>query len=169
MDGPLPISVDVYVGAIIAVGVVVVGWSVVGLAIDPASSSLGATLAVLCAGGEPLPAARSGYQRVVLDLRHVLHHLGAAVRPGAGHRDHGGRQHASCRSGVSSKLRRFLFNGSAPALAFWFGAQVFFGLSGAAPLYGAPISADTLVVPLACFAVVYFVLNSGLTAVADRA
>jgi putative nucleotidyltransferase with HDIG domain len=63
-------------------------------------------------------------------------------------------------------LRRFLFNSSAPAIAFWAGAQVFFGLSGFAPLSGADLAADTLVLPLACFAVVYFGLNSGLTAIA---
>ncbi len=45
--------------------------------------------------------------------------------------------------GVSSKLRRFLFNGSAPAVAFWSGAQVFFWLFGGEPLYGRPIGADT--------------------------
>ncbi len=63
-------------------------------------------------------------------------------------------------------LRRFLFNSSAPAIAFWAGAQVFFGLSGLAPLSGATLASDTLVLPLACFAVVYFGLNSGLTAIA---
>jgi putative nucleotidyltransferase with HDIG domain len=63
-------------------------------------------------------------------------------------------------------LRRVLFNGGAPALAFWTGAQVFFGLLGSPPLFGLPVPTDALVFPLACFALVYFTLNSGLTAVA---
>jgi hypothetical protein len=62
------------------------------------------------------------------------------------------------------RVRRMLFNGSAPALAFWCGATVFSWLSGLGPMFGATVDADTLVGPLACFAAVYFVLNSGLTA-----
>ena len=62
--------------------------------------------------------------------------------------------------------RRILFNSSAPAIAFWAGAQVFFLLSGSAPLYGTSIAVDALVWPVAGFATVYFALNSGLTAVA---
>lgn len=68
--------------------------------------------------------------------------------------------------GVSTRLRRYVFNGTAPAIAFWTGAQVFFALSGVAPLYGHAVSADALVLPLSCFTAVYFVLNSGLTAAA---
>ena len=37
-------------------------------------------------------------------------------------------------------LRRFLFNSGAPALAFWVGAQVFFWLSGSAPLFGSRVA-----------------------------
>ena len=63
-------------------------------------------------------------------------------------------------------LRRFLFNTSAPAVAFWVGAEVFFRVSGFTPLYGTGVAADTLVLPVAYFAAVYFALNSGLTAIA---
>jgi putative nucleotidyltransferase with HDIG domain len=63
-------------------------------------------------------------------------------------------------------LRRFLFNSSAPAVAFYAGAEVFFRLSGLAPLSGNAIAVDQLVLPLACFVTVYFALNSGLTAIA---
>ena len=65
-----------------------------------------------------------------------------------------------------TRLRRLLFNGSAPSLAFWCGAAVFFALSGFGPVFGSHIDVDRLVLPLACFAAVYFVLNSGLTALA---
>src|SRR5687767_10632900 len=63
-------------------------------------------------------------------------------------------------------VRRFLFNSSAPAIAFWAGAEVFFRLSGSAPLSGRVVAVDTLMWPVAAFATVYFALNSGLTAVA---
>jgi putative nucleotidyltransferase with HDIG domain len=68
--------------------------------------------------------------------------------------------------GRSSGLRRFLFNGSAPAVAFWCGAQGFFALSGLAPLNAMHVNVDVMVLPLLGFAAIYFVLNSGLTAVA---
>jgi putative nucleotidyltransferase with HDIG domain len=68
--------------------------------------------------------------------------------------------------GCNSKLSRFLFNGSAPAVAFWIGAQVYASLSGAGPLYGATPDLDGLLLPLAGFAGIYFLLNSGLTAIA---
>ena len=64
------------------------------------------------------------------------------------------------------RMRRMLFNGSAPALAFWCGAMVFGWLSGIGPMFGSTIDVETLVGPLACFAAVYFVLNYGLNAVA---
>ncbi len=67
------------------------------------------------------------------------------------------------------RVRRLLFNSGAPAIAFWVGAQVFFLLSGLRPLFGTQAEADTLVLPIAGFRPVYFVLNSGLTASGDRA
>src|SRR5436190_2801005 len=63
-------------------------------------------------------------------------------------------------------LRRFSFNSGGPAIAFSAGAWVFFRLSGLGPLFGAAIPVDAVVFPLGCFALVYFALNSGLTAVA---
>jgi putative nucleotidyltransferase with HDIG domain len=66
----------------------------------------------------------------------------------------------------TSRLRRFLFNSGAPAIAFWIGAQVFYGLHGPMPMFGVAVRADHLVFPIGCFALVYFALNSGLTAIA---
>lgn len=62
--------------------------------------------------------------------------------------------------------RRSIFNGTAPAIAFWCGAQLFFTLAGVGPLFGQSAHADALVWPLLAFTAVYFVLNSGLTAFA---
>ena len=64
------------------------------------------------------------------------------------------------------RTRQVLFNGASTALSLWIGAEIFFRMTGSVPLYGASIAADDVVVPLACFATVYFVLNSGLTACA---
>jgi putative nucleotidyltransferase with HDIG domain len=66
----------------------------------------------------------------------------------------------------TNRLRRFLFNSGAPAIAFWVGAQAFYWLSGVQPLFGTQVEADTLVLPIFSFALIYFGLNSGLTAVA---
>ena len=64
------------------------------------------------------------------------------------------------------RTRQILFNGAGTALSLWIGAEVFFRMTGTEPLYTAAIPADAVVIPLACFATVYFVLNSGLTAMA---
>ncbi len=63
-------------------------------------------------------------------------------------------------------VQRFLFNGSAPAISFWAGCQVFFVLVGSGPLIDMPVPADQIVLPLAAWATVYYLLNSGLTAIA---
>ena len=52
------------------------------------------------------------------------------------------------------RMRRFLFNSGAPAIAFWIGAQVFYFLHGAAPMFGVAVRADQLVLPIGCFALV---------------
>lgn len=69
-------------------------------------------------------------------------------------------------AGRGYPLRRFVFNGSAPAISFWVGCQVFFLLVGSGPLFDTPLPADRIVVPLAAWATVYYLLNSGLTAIA---
>jgi putative nucleotidyltransferase with HDIG domain len=65
-----------------------------------------------------------------------------------------------------NRLRRLLFNSGGPAIAFWVGAQTFYWLSGAQPLFSTEVHADVIVLPIACFALIYFGLNSGLTALA---
>lgn len=62
--------------------------------------------------------------------------------------------------------RQILFNGASAPLSLWIGAQMFFRLTGTGPLFGAAVSVDDVVAPLAVFATVYFLLNSGLTAFA---
>ena len=61
---------------------------------------------------------------------------------------------------------RVLFNLSGPALSLWSGIQVFFLLTGSAPLYESHVPADAIIGPLACLVIVYFALNSGLLSLA---
>jgi putative nucleotidyltransferase with HDIG domain len=62
--------------------------------------------------------------------------------------------------------RRMAFNVAAPALSLWAGAQTCFFLAGVAPLAQGRAPVGRLALPLMALAVVYFVLNSGLTALA---
>ena len=66
----------------------------------------------------------------------------------------------------SKKGLRVLFNLSAPAVAVWLAAQSFFAIAGVRPISEAPASILPLLAPLACLAVIYFLLNSWLIAVA---
>jgi putative nucleotidyltransferase with HDIG domain len=68
--------------------------------------------------------------------------------------------------GRGNSLRHVAFNGSGPAIAFWVACQVFFQLAGTGPLFDSAVHSDRVVMPLAALAAVYYLLNSGLTAVA---
>ncbi len=59
---------------------------------------------------------------------------------------------------------RILFNVTAPALSLWLASHLFFRMSGSRPLADSGGTFDALVVPLTVFAVVYFLLNTGLVA-----
>jgi len=61
---------------------------------------------------------------------------------------------------------RVAFNAASPALSIWTAGHVFFALTGAGPLGAGNLAAATVIGPLACLTAVYFVLNSGFTAVA---
>ena len=62
--------------------------------------------------------------------------------------------------------RRVLFNGTAPALAMWAAAHAFFLLAGAGPMAETKVSVARLIGPVMVFAGLFFVLNTGLIAVA---
>jgi len=70
----------------------------------------------------------------------------------------------SCRKG--HRWDRVAFNMAAPALSIWTAAQVFLRITGVGPLAQGRLPAASLIAPLACLTLVYFVLNSGFTAVA---
>ena len=61
---------------------------------------------------------------------------------------------------------RVAFNAVAPAFSLWVAARGFFLLSGVQPLAVADTPLGPLLAPLLCLAAIYFLLNSGLMAVA---
>jgi putative nucleotidyltransferase with HDIG domain len=66
-----------------------------------------------------------------------------------------------------NNLRQLLFNSTSSAIALWCGVQAYYLLSHQnSPGFDALSPHTTMIVPLACLAAVYFLLNSGLTAVA---
>jgi putative nucleotidyltransferase with HDIG domain len=66
-----------------------------------------------------------------------------------------------------NRRQQLLFNCCSAALSLWCGAQTYFLLSTPQPVaFDWAVPVTTAVGPLACFALVYFVLNSGLTATA---
>jgi putative nucleotidyltransferase with HDIG domain len=64
------------------------------------------------------------------------------------------------------QLRRLLFNVAEPAVSTWVAWHAFAWISGSAPLVGGGGTLATLVVPVLLMASVYFLMNSGLTALA---
>src|SRR5258706_9378102 len=61
---------------------------------------------------------------------------------------------------------RVVFNMAAPALSIWTAGTGFFRITGVGPLAQSSLPSASLVGPLACLTIVYFVLNSGFTAIA---
>src|SRR4051794_10024296 len=66
----------------------------------------------------------------------------------------------------SRRVERVLFNFAAPAIAVWLASQAFFAIAGIQPLALAPYPIFGLVFPLFILAVLYFLLNSWLIAIA---
>ena len=67
---------------------------------------------------------------------------------------------------TSRNFSRVLFNMAAPAIAIWAATHTFFRIANVPPLYLSPQPILSLVVPLLSLALVYFILNSWLIAVA---
>ena len=65
---------------------------------------------------------------------------------------------------ASRTWSRVLFNVTAPALSLWLASHLFFSLTGAQPLADTDGVFEAVVAPLTLFAIVYFLLNTGLVA-----
>jgi putative nucleotidyltransferase with HDIG domain len=64
------------------------------------------------------------------------------------------------------ELKRIAFNLAEPAVSVWVASQVFAGLVGVGPLDLQSIRPGALILPMFLLSTVYFLLNSGLTAIA---
>jgi putative nucleotidyltransferase with HDIG domain len=158
-------SIDVFVALVTAVGGILFGLSAYALLSTPNAREWG-TLAVLALVASRFPLRVPG-KNAWFSISDTFFMASALLF---------GPAPATVAIAIDSmlmssafktwSLRRFLFNSGAPAIAFWAGAEVFFALAGTRPLFATPIPVDALVFPLGCFALVYFVLNSGLTALA---
>ena len=165
MTRRLPFGVDAYVGLVTIAGAVLSGVSALALSSTPHAPEWG-ILSVLAIVASRFPMKVPGKNAwfSISDTFFIASALLFGPAP------------ATLTVAIDSmlmasafktwSLRRFMFNSGAPAIAFSAGAWVFFRLSGIGPLFGAGIPVDAVVFPIACFALVYFVLNSGLTAVA---
>src|SRR5262249_37459741 len=63
-----------------------------------------------------------------------------------------------------AEAERVLFNVVAPSLSAWCSAQLFFRISGIAPLSQQPAALNQILPALVLFAIAYFVINSWLIA-----
>jgi signal transduction histidine kinase len=71
----------------------------------------------------------------------------------------------SWRSG--HRVERVMFNTANPALALWVGSQAFFAMARTPSLsHQSTISSETIVLPLVVMTALYFLINSGFTAIA---
>jgi putative nucleotidyltransferase with HDIG domain len=158
-------SLDLYVGVIAAIGLLVVGESAIALTHTPHPAEWCAlALLALVASRFPLRVPGSNAWLSISDTFFMTSAL--LFGPGPATIAVVIDSIALSHKFRTNRLRRFAFNSTAPAVSFWVGAQTFFLLSGLGPIYGTSVSADVLVGPIACFAAVFFLLNSGFTAIA---
>ena len=160
-----PTTIDLYVAIVAAIGVLVVGTSALALAqIDHAPEWVGLALLALVASRFPLRVPGANAWLSISDTFFMTSAL--LFGPGPATITVVVDSIALSYKFRTNRVRRFIFNSTAPAVAFWIGAQTFFVTAGLEPLYGTRVGADGLVGPIAAFAAVYFLLNSGLTAIA---
>ena len=119
------------------------GWATLRLRAIPASFSISDTFTIAAAllFGPAAGAVTVSADALVMSLRLAT----------------GGRHPARVR---------VLFNVTVPALTMWIAAHVFFTTAGVGPLAHQPGTTGRVLVPLGLFALLYFVLNTGLVATA---
>jgi PAS domain S-box-containing protein len=119
------------------------GWATLRLRAIPASFSISDTFTIAAAllFGPAAGAVTVAVDALVMSLRLAT----------------GGRQPAPVR---------VLFNVTVPALTMFVAAQLFFASAGVGPLAHAPGTIRRVLIPLGLFALLYFVLNTGLVATA---
>ncbi len=156
---------NIYVAATVVAGAAVLGWSAISLPSTPYAREW-AVLAALALGASRFPLNVYG-RNAQYSISDTFFMASAVLfGPGPATLTIAIDSVLLTRAFAKFSLRNLLFNLGAPALALWTGAQVFRALFGGDPLFGRPVAIDALVVPLGCFAVVYYVLNAGLISAA---
>ncbi len=154
----------VYVRLVGVAGSAIIVWSVPALVSQshPFIWFLFAALA-LVTGTFTMKAATVSYTVSVTDTFFIASAMLFGPGPGA--------IAVGLNTGIVSYRRRHdwervAFNTAAPALSMWVGAQAFFRIARVPPLVHASQPIATLIVPLLCLTAIYFLLNTGLLAVA---
>jgi putative nucleotidyltransferase with HDIG domain len=157
-------ALDLYVAAVATVGAVVVGGSAIGLPGTPHRMEW------LLFGALALIAGRFNLQVPGINARFSVSDtffITSALLFGPGPATVTIAVDSLAMSyGRGNSLQQAVYNGSGPAIAFWAACQIFFQLAGTGPLFESAFQTDRIVLPLAALAGVYYLLNSGLTAVA---
>jgi len=157
-------AVNLYVGVIAAAGCGVLGVSLLALNSTPNMREWGVlTVLAMIASRFPLRVPGTSAWFSIADTFYITSALLFGPAPATVTM---AIDSISISYGRKHGPRQLIFNGTAPAIAFWAGAQLFFAVSGVGPLFGSHANADMLVWPLSAFTAVYFVLNSGMTAFA---
>jgi putative nucleotidyltransferase with HDIG domain len=153
-----------YVGTVIVLGAVAVGVSIVDLAFTPhplqwlAFAALGivaGTAALKIPGVNALISVSDTFFMASAMLFGPAPAMVALALDSAA---------LAWRRGYN--LQRLLFNATAPTISLFAATHVFFWITGAPPLVNGTTWVNGALPALTCMAVVYFGLNSGLTAVA---
>jgi diguanylate cyclase (GGDEF)-like protein/putative nucleotidyltransferase with HDIG domain len=154
-----------YLWAVIAAGFTVIGISIHGLYVEPIGNQWFILAALTLVSGSATVTLPSSYASISLSETFVFTAV-LLYGPGAG-------TIIVALDGLiisfwiskrrnEKKPHRALFNMSAPAVAAWCSAQLFFYVAGIAPLIKEPSTSAAILPALIVFAVVYFSLNSWL-------
>src|SRR5262252_4876527 len=159
----LQLTMNVYVGCVIVTGVAVLTLSIRSLIAAPPDLRW-FTLAVLSVASGQL-MLRMPVAPISFSIAEIFTFTAALLfGPAAGAVVVAIEAAALSAKLIDDKrsLTRYLFNLSAASLAMLVSARVFFALSRTAPLAANPVLIIDCLGPLAIFAALYFVLNTGL-------
>ena len=158
-------ALNVYIAAIVIAGAALLVWSAFGLPSTPHASEWG-ILAALALVASRFPLRMPG-RNAYFSISDTFFMASAILfGPAPATLTIAIDSALMTRAFKTFSLRRLLFNAGAVPLTLWGGWQAFTLLAGAQPLFGLGITIDNLVIPVAGFALVYYVLNAGLISIA---
>ena len=160
-----PTALDVYIAAVVFAGATLLVWSAAGLWSTPHAREWGILAGLaLVASRFPLRTPGRNFYFSISDTFFMASAI--LFGPGPATLTIAIDSALMTRAFKTFSLRRLLFNAGASPLALWGGLQAFRLLASSQPLFGMGITIDALVVPVAAFALVYYVLNAGMISIA---